>query len=58
MAKIGVRTIFKMVIYDNFVHADCHAGNLLVQPKQLKKKTQYENFTDKLQTKMFDIINS
>jgi predicted unusual protein kinase regulating ubiquinone biosynthesis (AarF/ABC1/UbiB family) len=30
MAVIGVRTIFKMMIFDNFVHADCHAGNILV----------------------------
>lgn len=30
MARLGIRTIFKMIIFDNFIHADCHAGNLLV----------------------------
>ncbi len=30
LGKIGVNTFYKMVVYDNFVHADCHGGNILV----------------------------
>jgi aarF domain-containing kinase len=31
IAKLGVNVIYKMVIYDNFVHADCHGGNIFVK---------------------------
>ncbi|KAG8012817.1 putative aarF domain-containing protein kinase 2, partial [Nibea albiflora] len=31
IAKIGIDTILKMVFVDNFVHADLHPGNILVQ---------------------------
>ncbi|XP_010745404.3 uncharacterized aarF domain-containing protein kinase 2 [Larimichthys crocea] len=31
IAKIGVDTMLKMVFVDNFVHADLHPGNILVQ---------------------------
>jgi aarF domain-containing kinase len=30
LAKIGVNAFFRMLIYDNFVHADCHGGNILI----------------------------
>ena len=30
IAKIGIDTVCKMMIYDNFVHADCHGGNILI----------------------------
>ena len=30
LAKMGLNSFFKMFIYDNFIHADCHAGNLLI----------------------------
>ncbi|XP_075894210.1 putative aarF domain-containing protein kinase 2 isoform X2 [Nelusetta ayraudi] len=31
IARMGVNTILKMVFVDNFVHADLHPGNILVQ---------------------------
>ena len=34
---MGLNSFFKMFIYDNFIHADCHAGNLLIQKKKKKK---------------------
>ncbi|XP_054009095.1 uncharacterized aarF domain-containing protein kinase 2-like isoform X2 [Hylaeus anthracinus] len=30
LAKIGIRTILKMVFKDNFIHCDLHPGNILV----------------------------
>jgi aarF domain-containing kinase len=35
LALIGLNSFFRMFIFDNFIHADCHAGNLLVQKCQL-----------------------
>lgn len=37
LAGMGLNSFFKMFIYDNFIHADCHAGNLLIQKKKKKK---------------------
>ncbi|XP_072040037.1 uncharacterized aarF domain-containing protein kinase 2-like isoform X2 [Amphiura filiformis] len=31
LAEIGINTLLKMVFVDNFVHADLHPGNILVQ---------------------------
>lgn len=31
LAGLGVRTLFKMLIDDNFLHADLHPGNILVR---------------------------
>ncbi|XP_012150008.1 putative aarF domain-containing protein kinase 2 isoform X2 [Megachile rotundata] len=31
LAKIGIKTILKMVFSDNFIHCDLHPGNILVQ---------------------------
>jgi len=33
-----------MFLYDNFVHADCHAGNIYVQitPKEKKESSIYQ----------------
>ncbi|CAK9809138.1 Uncharacterized aarF domain-containing protein kinase 2 [Anthophora plagiata] len=31
LAKIGIKTILKMVFKDNFIHCDLHPGNILVQ---------------------------
>lgn len=37
LARLGVNCIYKMVIYDNFVHADCHGGNIFVQKIEKKE---------------------
>ncbi|XP_076166273.1 putative aarF domain-containing protein kinase 2, partial [Ptiloglossa arizonensis] len=31
LAKIGIKTILKMVFRDNFIHCDLHPGNILVE---------------------------
>jgi predicted unusual protein kinase regulating ubiquinone biosynthesis (AarF/ABC1/UbiB family) len=46
-----------MFIFDNFVHSDCHAGNLLIQSKVLKELNEYEKFVEKIQSKVFDLLN-
>jgi ubiquinone biosynthesis protein len=33
LARIGFRTLLKMVFADGFVHADLHPGNILVDPR-------------------------
>jgi predicted unusual protein kinase regulating ubiquinone biosynthesis (AarF/ABC1/UbiB family) len=48
IAKVGMNVICRMIFYENFVHADCHAGNMLVQIHKGKKvqKTAFERFED------------
>jgi len=31
LAKMGLTTFLKMLLVDNFLHADCHSGNILVR---------------------------
>lgn len=31
IAMNGAKTFFEMLLQHNFVHADCHAGNILVR---------------------------
>lgn len=31
MANIGAKGFFSMLMHYNFVHADCHAGNIIVK---------------------------
>lgn len=33
IANIGAKAFFSMLMKHNFVHADCHAGNILVRIK-------------------------
>ena len=33
LAEIGIRSLLKMMLVDNFIHADLHPGNLLVCTK-------------------------
>lgn len=37
MAALGLRAFLKMIILDNFVHADLHSGNILVNYDRLPK---------------------
>jgi len=30
-ANLGLKAFYKMLMYDNFIHADLHAGNILVR---------------------------
>ena len=42
---MGVKGFYKMLIYDNFIHADCHAGNIFVRitpKKKFEELTAYE----------------
>lgn len=34
IAKVGMNVLYRMIFYENFVHSDCHAGNILVQMKK------------------------
>ena len=36
MAKVGMNVLYRMIFYDNFIHSDCHAGNVLVQVRKGK----------------------
>jgi len=31
IANLGLKSFYKMLIYDNFIHADCHAGNIFIR---------------------------
>ena len=48
IAKVGMNVVFRMIFYENFVHSDCHAGNILVQINKGKKvqKTAFQRFED------------
>ena len=37
IAKVGMNVLYRMIFYENFVHSDCHAGNILVQINKGKK---------------------
>ena len=56
-----------MLIYDNFIHADCHAGNMFVRitPRHINydkmsflEKAQYkiESFQDKIYSTVEEIV--
>ncbi len=40
MAKVGMNVLYRMIFYDNFIHSDCHAGNVLVQVRKGKPVEQ------------------
>lgn len=33
-ANLGLKSFYKMLIYDNFIHADLHSGNILVRIRE------------------------
>jgi aarF domain-containing kinase len=54
-----LKTFYKMIIYDNFIHADCHAGNIFIRitPRRLaydkmsvleQWRYKLENFQDRV----------
>lgn len=34
IARIGALTFFQMLMKNNFIHADCHGGNIIVNIKE------------------------
>jgi predicted unusual protein kinase regulating ubiquinone biosynthesis (AarF/ABC1/UbiB family) len=46
IAMIGAKSFFSMLMQHNFVHADCHAGNILVRITEDKHpiSTKVKNF--------------
>jgi predicted unusual protein kinase regulating ubiquinone biosynthesis (AarF/ABC1/UbiB family) len=34
IARIGAKTFFEMLMKNNFIHADCHGGNIMVSIKE------------------------
>ena len=45
MAMIGTKAFYRMLFYDNFIHADCHAGNIMIKliPKNNDSESDYNN---------------
>jgi len=43
LAKFGLQAFLKMIVIDNFVHADMHSGNLLVNYDPLEKNSKKSN---------------
>lgn len=31
IARLGAKTFFEMLMKNNFIHADCHGGNIMVE---------------------------
>ena len=47
IANLGLKMFYKMLIYDNFIHADCHAGNIMIRvinPPDPSTLTRWERF--------------
>ena len=59
MAEIGLNSFFKMFLADNFIHADCHAGNLLVQKLNRKEKKipYHKRIYNKFENQAFYFFN-
>jgi len=57
IAKVGMNVLYRMIFYENFVHSDCHAGNILVQVTDAVpiNKSYYERFEDYI---AFDFVPS
>lgn len=36
IARIGAKTFFEMLMKNNFIHADCHGGNILIELSEPK----------------------
>ena len=47
IARIGAQTFFEMLMKNNFIHADCHGGNFLVEIQQ-KSTTWFGDLWDKV----------
>lgn len=45
IARIGAMTFFEMLMKNNFIHADCHGGNIMVKIKE-HSNTLKEEVTD------------
>ena len=59
IAKIGVNAMFKMIIYDNFVHADCHGGNILISKiPESAKKSDFQKKINNFSSKIYDVISN
>jgi predicted unusual protein kinase regulating ubiquinone biosynthesis (AarF/ABC1/UbiB family) len=45
---IGATTFFEMLMKNNFIHADCHGGNIMVTIKE-KSQGFFVDIKDKFQ---------
>ena len=60
LAKLGVNCIYKMVIYDNFVHADCHGGNIFVQKIEKgeeKERSTFQPYINSFNRQVYNLVN-
>ncbi len=39
IARIGAKAFFEMLMKNNFIHADCHGGNIIIEMN--KSKTSF-----------------
>ncbi|CAD8139695.1 unnamed protein product [Paramecium pentaurelia] len=52
LANLGLKAFYKMLIYDNFIHADCHAGNIMIRIKDFPVP---KTFNEKIQQKLWNL---
>ncbi|KAJ7554627.1 hypothetical protein O6H91_05G001400 [Diphasiastrum complanatum] len=55
LAKIGTHTLLKMMLVDNFVHADLHPGNILVRLKSGRQSSMKGLFSSRPHVVLLDV---
>lgn len=55
IAMVGTKAFFRMLFYDNFIHADCHSGNLLVKISSKDENNLSNSVIHILQDHIYDI---
>ncbi|CAD8076393.1 unnamed protein product [Paramecium primaurelia] len=54
-ANLGLKAFYKMLIYDNFIHADLHSGNILVRIKD-NDTSKFDQFKNMLEEGFYDLV--
>lgn len=54
-ANLGLKAFYKMLIYDNFIHADLHSGNILVRIKD-SDTSKFNQFKNMLEEGFYDLV--
>lgn len=52
-ANLGLKAFYKMLMYDNFIHADLHAGNILVRISE-NQTSYWRQIYENLQESFYD----
>ena len=56
IARIGATTFFEMLMKNNFIHADCHGGNILVKLSE-KSQSVLSGITDYMKEKLNHLMS-